>query len=250
MREATPLHGRTALVTGAGRRVGAVIARTLHAAGASVVIHHHTSGEAAARLAAELDGAGPPARTVAADLSRPDAIDAMLSSLDSLGAFPDLIVNSASNFLTSPSDRADLDVWEASIDVNLRAPYLVTMGAVARWARAKPPRADVVNVTDVWGERPAKGRTAYCVSKAGLIMLTKSLSRELGPDVRVNGVSPGPVLMPADYPEEARARAVRRTVMKREGRPEDVAEAVLFLVARTDFATGSILTVDGGRSVV
>lgn len=244
------LTGRTALVTGSARRVGAVIARTLHASGARIILHYHRSRAEAESLARDLPHDGAPALVLGADLAEPSEIEAMFAALDRAHVVPDILVNSAANFLTSPPDRADLDVWQASIDVNLRAPYLVTMLAVERWARQAPARADVVNITDVWGERPAAGRTAYCVSKAGLIMLTKSLARELGALARVNGVSPGPVLMPEAYDERARARAVRRTVLRREGRPEDIAQAVVFLVGGTDYATGSIVTVDGGRSVV
>lgn len=246
---AVDLTGRTALVTGGARRVGAVIATALHAAGARIVLHYRHSATEATVLAAELATDGAPALTVAADLAEPAEIDGMFAALDVSGVLPDIVVNSASNFLVSPADRADLDVWQASIDVNLRAPYLVSMAAAERWARSDLARADIVNITDVWGERPAKGRTAYGVSKAGLIMLTKSLARELAPRVHVNGVSPGPVLFAESYGEEERRRAVRRTVLKREGRPEDVAGAVLFLVG-SDYATGSVVTVDGGRSIM
>jgi pteridine reductase len=244
------LKGRTALVTGGARRVGAAIARTLHAAGARIVLHYRESSGEASTLARELARDGDPAATVRADLARPDEIDAMFATLDAASILPDIVVNSASNFLVAPGDRVDLDVWHASMDVNLRAPYLVSLRAAERWERAALERADVVNITDVWGVRPVMERTAYCVSKAGLIMLTKSLARELAPRVRVNAVSPGPVLLPDGFSEEARRRAIRRTVMRREGSPEDVARAVLFLVGGTDYATGSVLTVDGGRSIV
>ncbi len=241
-----PLSGRTALVTGAARRVGAVIARALSRRGARLAIHHLRSASEASRLVAELEWGGGQARAFRADLSEPTEIARLFDDLEDASLLPDIVVNSAAIFEPSPLDRPDLEGWHRTLAINLTAPYLVSMHAARRLPRGS---GDIVMIADVWGMRPLAGHVAYSTSKAGLIMLTRALARALAPTVRVNAIAPGPVLLPDGHDEADRKRAVSRTLLGREGRPEDVAQAVLFLVSATDYVTGTVLTIDGGRSV-
>ena len=241
---ASPLGGRAALVTGGAVRVGAEIVRALAGAGSRVAIHHRRSRRAAEDLAGEIGRAGGAATVVEADLASAVEIATLFDELDRQGFVPDIVVNSASNFFPSPLDRPDLPGWEEAMAVNLTAPYLVAMHAVARLGDRE---GDIINIADVYGMRPMRRYIAYSVSKAGLVMLTRSLAQSLAPRIRVNAVAPGPVLLPETYTVEERERAVRRTLLGREGSPADVAGAVLFLLTGTRYATGSVITVDGGR---
>jgi pteridine reductase len=246
------LTGRTALVTGAARRVGAEIARGLAESGARVIVHYRSSESAAASLVEELDRSTPGTALVRADLARPEEIERLMGELNASGLRPDILVNSASTFeptpVGEPVGEPGGDGWQATLAINLTAPYLLAMHLVS--ALDAGQSGDVVNVADVWGERPLGGHLAYSVSKSGLLMLTRGLARELAPRIRVNAVNPGPVLLPESYDAGQRRRALRRTLLGREGSARDVANAVLFLVGGTDYATGSVVTVDGGRSVM
>jgi len=242
-----PLFGRTALVTGAAIRVGAEIARSLAAAGARVAIHFDTSSDAARARVEEIRSSGGDAKAFRADLSRSDEISTLVDALDAADYRPDILVNSAALFEPTPTDEPDLDGWQRTLAVNLTAPYQLSMLIAPRMPETG---GDIVNIADVWGMRPLGSHIAYSTSKAGLIMLTRALSRALAPRVRVNAVAPGPVLLPDDMSDRDRDRALARTLLGREGSASDVAKAVLFLVATTDYATGSVLTIDGGRSVV
>jgi pteridine reductase len=241
------LAGRTALVTGAAVRVGAEIARRLARAGARVAIHFNTSGDAAERLVREIREAGGDARPFQANLARTDEIESLFQQLDADHILPDILVNSAACFDPSPTDRPDLDGWRRTLDINLTAPYLLAMLAAPKMPAHG---GDIVNIADVWGLRPLGSHMAYSTSKAGLIMLTRALARAFAPRIRVNAIAPGPVLLPETMSDRERERALARTLLMREGRAADVAEAVHFLVAATDYATGSVLTIDGGRSAV
>jgi pteridine reductase len=243
-----PLAGQTALVTGAARRVGAVIARQLHAAGANVVIHCRRSRTAADALAAELQAArAGSAVVVAADLLDPaqwaPLIDRTLASFGALH----VLVNNASSFYATGMGSITPAQWDDLVGTNLRAPLFLTQAAAAALRNSK---GLVLNIADIHGLRPLRDYIVYSTAKAGLVMLTRALARELAPEVRVNAVAPGPVLWPEEgLSEERRGQIIERTPLHRGGSPDDVARAALFFATQAPFVTGQILAVDGGRSV-
>jgi pteridine reductase len=242
------LTGKAALITGAGRRVGAAIARTLHAAGANIVLHYRSSEEASDALAGELNEARPnsvvPVGADLLDLSQLQALPAIATS--NFGTL-DILVNNASTFYPTPvGDITEID-WNDLIGTNLKAPLFLAQAAAAA---LRISNGLIVNIADIHGMRPLSRHPVYSVAKAGVIMLTQALARELGPSVRVNAVAPGPVMWPEDgMDEELQARIVDRTALKRPGSPEDVARAVLFFASEAPYVTGQVLAVDGGRSV-
>lgn len=242
------LQGKAALVTGAARRVGAVIARRLHAAGADVVIHYRGSEADAAKLEAELNALRPQsARRVKADLLAPIApralVDAALAHFKRL----DILVNNASTFYPTAVGRIEATHWDELMGSNLRAPLFLAQEAAPHLAKQA---GCIVNIADIHAERPLKGYPVYSIAKAGLAALTRSLALELAPAVRVNAVAPGAIAWPEDGQFEGaeRARIVATTPLARIGEPEAVAQAVHFL-ATAPFVSGQVLAVDGGRSV-
>ena len=245
---AAPLAGKSALVTGAARRVGAAIVRSLHAAGANVVLHYRSSSEEAAALAQDLNGVRPGSATLAqCDLLDSSALAQLADTATTAFGGLDILVNNASSFYPTPIGDIDEDDWNDLIGTNLKAPLFLAQAAAAA-LRARSGL--IVNLADIHGVRPMRRHPVYCVAKAGLIMLTRSLARELGPQVRVNAISPGPVMWPEDGVDAAlRDEIINRTALKRIGSAEDVARAVLFFASEAPFITGQILAVDGGRSI-
>jgi pteridine reductase len=242
------LAGKTALITGAARRVGAEIARTLHAAGANTVLHYRSSSEDAAELAREFNHQRPgSAALVSGDLLEIDQLPALATAAVQAFGGLDILVNNASSFYPTPvGDITELD-WDDLIGTNLKAPLFLSQ-AVAPALHAN--HGLVLNLADIHGMRPLRRHPVYSIAKAGLIMLTKSLARELGPHVRVNAIAPGPVLWPDDGLDKAlQAEIIDRTALKRPGTASDVARAALFFAAEAPYVTGQILAVDGGRSV-
>ncbi len=238
------------LVTGAGRRIGATIARVLHAAGGRVVLHCHRSRREAEALAAELNAARPAsAAVVAANLLDAQALAGLVEA--AAGAFGrlDALVNNASSFHPTPLEELSGDDWEDLVGTNLRAPLFLAKAAAPRLRAA---RGAIVNIVDIHAERPLGGFVVYSVAKAGLAGLTRALAVELAPEVRVNGVSPGAILWPEEgehFSAAEQGRIVAHTPLARTGTPEDVAGAVKYLLFDAPFVTGQILAVDGGRSI-
>jgi pteridine reductase len=243
-----PLAGKAALITGAARRVGAATARALHGAGASIVLHYRSSAEEAEALVRELNGARPGSATLAqCDLLDGAAVKELAQSATAAFGGLDILVNNASSFYPTPLGNIDEDDWNDLIGTNLKAPLFLAQAASAA---LRERGGLIVNLADIHGVRPLRRHPVYCVAKAGLIMLTKSLARELGPQVRVNAIAPGPVMWPEDGVDESlRQEIIERTALKRTGSAEDVARAVLFFAAEAPFITGQILAVDGGRSI-
>ncbi|HTW74805.1 MAG TPA: pteridine reductase [Steroidobacteraceae bacterium] len=243
-----PLSGRTALVTGGARRVGAAIVRALHAAGANVLIHCHHSLEDAQTLARELQEARADSSAVAvADLLDCAALPRLIGAAEERFGALHLLVNNASSFYPTPLGRITLSDWEDLMGTNLRAPLFLAQAAAPLLARAG---GSVVNIADIHAQRPLRDHLVYCAAKAGLIMLTRALARELAPAVRVNAIAPGSILWPESGMDEARKqRILERTPLGRHGEPEDIARAVLYLTAYAPFVTGQVLAVDGGRSI-
>jgi pteridine reductase len=242
------MRGKTALVTGGARRVGAAITRRLHAAGANVMLNYRDSATDADALAAELNALrAKSAGTVKAELLAPIAPRALVSAaLQGFGGL-DLVVNNASSFFPVAVGAIEASHWEELIGSNLRAPLFIAQEAAPHLAKT---RGAVVNIVDIHADRPLKGYSVYSIAKAGLAALTRSLAVELAPDVRVNGVSPGAIAWPDDGQLDAkeRDRILATTPLGRVGSPEDIAQAVHFL-ACAPYVTGQILAVDGGRSI-
>ena len=245
------LAGRTVLVTGGARRVGAAIVRRLHRAGANVAIHYRTSSADALRLQRRLEDERNGSTTcVQADLLRLDDVDSLLDAV--IGRFGrlDALVNNASSFYATPIGGISPQAWDDLIGTNLKAPLFLAQSAARELERR---RGCIVNIVDIHAERPLEQHVVYSIAKAGLVALTRSLAQELGPAVRVNAVAPGAIAWPDEgvFAKPAMQREiVRRTPLKRIGRPEDIAGAVEYLIADAPYVTGQILAVDGGRSVV
>jgi pteridine reductase len=242
------LAGKAALVTGGARRVGAAIARHLHAAGAAVLIHYRDSEADAAQLVAELNAARPKsAAKVKAELLAPVAPRALVgAALESFGRL-DLLVNNASTFFPVAVGAMEPAHWEELVGSNLRAPLFIAQHAAEELARRE---GAIVNIVDIHAERPLKGYALYSIAKAGLAAVTRALALELAPRVRVNGVAPGAIAWPEDgqFPDAERGRILATTPLGRTGSPQDIARAVHFL-ATASYVTGQILAVDGGRSI-
>lgn len=247
------MHGmnesdRVALVTGASRRIGAEIVRGLHAAGYRVLLHYHRSEEAARQLAGALNAARPDSVLAqCADLDDTAALDELVRrAIDAWGHL-DALVNNASTFYPTPLGTVTESQWDALLGSNLKAPFFLCQAAAPHLARRQ---GAIVNLVDIYAERPLKGYPAYSIAKAGLAALTRSLAVELAPDVRVNGVAPGAIL----WPEQAdggqtQADILARIPLARSGGPADIAGAVRFLLEEAPYITGQIIAVDGGRSI-
>ena len=243
------LTGKVVLVTGGARRVGAAICRRLHAAGANVLVHYRNATQEAHALQQELNGLR--ARSVAlarADLLAPGALPQLVK--DAVTAFGkiDGLVNNASSFYATPVGAIDERAWDELIGANLKAPLFLSQAAAPELRKTQ---GVIINIIDIHAELPMKNHVVYNVAKGGLLALTRSLARELGPQVRVNGVSPGTVLWPEDAAWQndiERQRIVNQTLLKRTGEPDDIAAAVEFLMT-APYVTGQILAVDGGRSI-
>jgi len=243
------LDGRWALVTGAAKRIGAVVASTLHAAGANVAIHYNRSAAEAEQLAASLNRRrGKSAFTVAANMLDVAAVERLAAQvLERTDGRLDVLVNNASNFYPTPIGTITLEQWDDLFGSNLKAPLFLSQALVPALRAA---RGVIVNIVDVHSQRPLRDHPVYGAAKAGLAMLTRSLAKDLGPHIRVNGVSPDAILWPDEGMSDAlRAGIIKQTALKRSGEPEDIAAAVLFLVRDAPYVTGQIIAVDGGRSV-
>ncbi|MBI5781297.1 MAG: pteridine reductase [Rhodocyclales bacterium] len=242
-------HRPVVLVTGAAQRIGAAIARHLHAHGWNVALHYRTSAAAAERLAAALAAERPgSAAAFAADLADARAAGPLVAAvLERFGRL-DALVNNASTFYPTALPEATPEQWEELMGANARAPFFLTQAAAAELARR---RGAVVNVVDIHAERPLPRYPVYTAAKAALAGLTRALAVELAPAVRVNGVAPGAILWPEDgqYPPEERARILAQIPLQRLGEPSDIARAVRFLLEDAPYVTGQILAIDGGRNL-
>ena len=242
------------IITGAAKRVGAAIARTLHAAGASVIVHCNRSRAEADALVRELNTARAKSATVLqGDLLAYNALKGLIDHAASEFGRLDGLVNNASTFYATPIGAIDEDNWHDLIDSNLKSPLFLSQAAAPY---LKKTRGSIVNIIDIHAERPLKNFVVYTVAKAGLAGLTRSLALELGPEVRVNGVSPGAILWPdaangagSVFPAAEQARIALQTPLQRVGAPDDVASAVKYLMFDAPYVSGQILAVDGGRSV-
>ena len=246
-------HVPVVLVTGAARRVGAEIARALHAAGARVAIHYRSSAADAVALAAELNAARPAdagesAAVFAADLLDIAALPRLVESVVARFGRLDALVNNASSFYATRVGAVDTAAWDDLVGSNLKAPLFLAQAAAPH---LEASGGCIVNITDIHAERPLKGYPLYCAAKAGLLGLTRALALELGPRVRVNAVAPGAIEWPQgknDFPPAERTAIIAHTLLKRVGSPADIARTVKFLVFDAPYVTGQVINVDGGRT--
>ena len=236
------------LVTGAARRVGAVIVRTLHAAGCDVAIHYHRSADEARALAAELDATRPgSAATFAGALGDADVPSRLVDDVVARFGHLDGLVNNASSFYPTPIGTATAQQWDDLFAANARAPFFLAQAAAPA---LRTNGGSIVNIVDIYAERPLAQHPIYSMAKAALWMLTQSLAKDLAPDVRVNAVAPGAILWPASgKPEEAAEALIAKTPLARKGEPADVAEAVRWLLLDASYTTGQLVRVDGGRAL-
>jgi pteridine reductase len=246
-----PLEGKVVLITGGARRVGAAIARRLHGAGANLVVHYRSSAAEARELKSELVKARADSVVlVQGDLLKPASLAGLIK--DSVKAYGqlDALINNASSFYATPMGEVSEKAWDDLIGTNLKAPLFLSQAAARELRKT---HGAIVNIIDIHAEFPMKGYVVYNVAKGGLLALTRSLARELGPEVRVNGVAPGTIVWPDDdswKDEVSRQRIMNQTALKRIGEPDDIAKAVEFLLTGGPYVTGQVLAVDGGRSVM
>jgi pteridine reductase len=244
--DSPPLAGHTVLITGGARRLGAAMAQALHAVGANIVIHHLKSTQDAAALVDTFNAARKAsAMALQADLldtaRLPQLIEATVERFGSL----DILINNASTFYATPVGAITAAQFDDLIGTNLRAPLFLAQAAAAELRRR---RGLIINMVDIHGMKPLKRYPTYSSAKAALIMLTRSLARELAPEVRVNGIAPGPVMVPADIDAALESEIIGKTLLKRAGEPQDIGKAALYLATLAPYVTGQILAVDGGRS--
>lgn len=237
-----------ALVTGGAKRVGAAIARQLHADGYDLALHYRRSEEEMRALAAELEARRPDSvLPLRADLSDFDRLAEIVAQ--TVGRFGrlDALVNNASAYYATPIGETTPQQWDELFASNARAPFFLAQAAAPH---LKASHGAIVSLADIYAERPLHGHTVYCMAKAALVMMTKSLARELGPEVRVNAVAPGNVLW-SENPIKAETLDVlrERTALQRQGSPEDIVSAVRWLLTGNRYITGQIVAIDGGRSV-
>ncbi|MCL1635796.1 pteridine reductase [Luteimonas sp. SX5] len=235
-----------ALITGAGRRIGAAIARRLHAAGFDLVLHYRSSAADLQALAEELEAVRSGSTfALQADLAQFDRLPELVAQTVGRYGRLDALVNNASAFRPTPIGAATPADWDELFAANARAPFFLAQAAAPH---LKAARGAVVNLVDIYAERPLRGHALYCMAKAALAMATQSLALELAPDVRVNAIAPGAILWPEGGADEAKQRALlARTPLARTGTPEEIAEAVRWLLQDARYTTGQILRVDGGR---
>lgn len=238
---------KVVLITGAAHRIGAATARHLHDAGMNIVLHYHSSRDAAQAIQKELNAKRENSVVlVQADLLATKALPALVKEAHTAWGRLDVLINNASTFYQTPINDADDKQWNDLIGTNLKVPFFLAQAAAPFLKKYK---GCIINMADIHAERPLKAYPIYSVAKAGLVMLTKSLACELGPHVRVNAVAPGAILWPEDIDEVTKQRIVNKTFLKRKGVPMDIAKTILFLLNDAAYITGQILSVDGGRSL-
>jgi pteridine reductase len=237
-----------ALITGAAHRIGAAITRRLHREGLDIALHYHRSQAAAEALQEELEGRrADSVRLIQADLNVLEQLTEMIQQISQWRGRLDLLVNNASSFYPTPLEQLSVEQWDDLMGTNLKAPFFL---ATAAAPLLRATRGAIINLVDIHAERPLKHHPVYSMAKAGNAMMVKSLARELGPEIRVNGVAPGAILWPEqELSEQVKNEILSRTSLGRSGTPEEIAGTVRFLALDAPYITGQIIAVDGGRSV-
>ncbi len=240
--------GKVALITGAAHRIGATTARILHQAGFSIVIHYRNSDQAAKALQQSLQLERPDSvALVQGDLHQVDQFDRLIEEAVAAWGRLDALINNASTFYPTPVGSITEHHWDDLIGSNLKAPLFLSQAAAPYLLETE---GNIINIVDIHADRPLKEHPVYSIAKAGLAMLTKSLARELGPQIRVNGIAPGAILWPEnDMDDATKSEILSRTALKRTGEPADISRTALFLIRDAHYITGQILSVDGGRTL-
>ena len=241
------LTNMVVLITGAAHRIGATTARMLHAEGMNILLHYRHSHEAAEALQAELNDIRPDSVSLLqADLHDTPGLPDLIENAIKVWGRLDVLINNASSFYATPIGTVTEDQWDDLIGSNLKAPLFLSQAA-APYLRQH--QGCIISIVDIHAERPLKQFPVYSMAKAGLVMLTKSLACELGPEVRVNAVAPGAILWPEHLGKAEKEKIISRTFLKRQGAPDDIARAILYLVRDAGYVSGQVLTIDGGRSL-
>ena len=236
------------LITGGAKRIGARIARTLHAEEMNLVIHFNTSSDDANELCSELNSIrNESAIAIGSNLTNQTEVESLITKVIKTTGQLDVLINNASTFYPTPIEDITLDDWDNLMGTNLKAPLFLCKHAAPH---IKESKGCIINMVDIHASKPLKNHPIYGSAKSGLVMLTRSLAKDLAPEVRVNGIAPGMILWPENGPsEETKQKVIDQIPLKRSGEPNDIAQTVLFLIAHADYITGQIIAVDGGRGI-
>jgi pteridine reductase len=241
---------KVALITGAARRIGAAIARILHQNGIDVVLHYHQSEAEIKALCDEFNASrANSACIMRANLSEISELVPLIDKAAGAWGRLDILINNASQYYKTAVGKVTEQAWDGLMAANLKAPFFLSQAAVPYLEKHQ---GCIINLADIHSERPLKDYAVYSITKAGIAMLTKTMAKELGARVRVNAVSPGPIVWPEEENEltdELKRAVIDRTALKKEGSPNEIAKAVLYLVKDADYVTGHLLAVDAGRSL-
>lgn len=238
---------KVVLITGAAHRIGAITARFLHEAGFNIILHYLSSRSAAQALQEELNSKRENSVVlVQADLTANNSLIALVKEAHNAWERLDVLINNASTFYRTPIGSANDQHWNDLFGTNVKAPFFLSQAAAPFLRKT---HGCIVNMVDIHARRPLKEYSIYSMAKAALETMTKALARELGPEIRVNGVAPGAILWPDDIDEVTKQRIVSKTFLKRKGEPEDIARAIRFIIEDAPYMTGQILSIDGGRSL-
>ena len=242
-----PLENQVALVTGAGRRIGRVIALTLARAGANVVVNYNESREEAQSAVQEIKGLGVGAIALRADVANSVQVQAMFRAVQKRFKRLDILVNNAAVFFPVRWENLKGNDWDRILGINLKGSFFCAQAAARMMRRQRHGR--IINISSLGGIQAWPKYMHYCASKAGVIMLTRCLAKALAPDICVNSVAPGTILFPGEKRSEEKVKIIRATPLKKAGRPEDIAEMVLYLATCGAYITGQVFVVDGGKSI-
>ncbi len=238
---------KTVLITGAAKRIGAAIAEHLHSSGMNVIIHYNTAAKKAHELVRKLNGIRPDsAIMIQANFEHKEYYAALIDAALNFKGQLDVLINNASVYFPTPTASLHDQQWQKIMNTNLKAPLFLSQFAAQS---LRSTRGCIINITDIHAVRPLKNHSIYSVSKAGLVMLTQSLAKELAPAIRVNAISPGVIMWPDDLADDKKSAILNETMMKRAGDVEDITKAILFLIKDADYITGQVLNIDGGRTL-
>ena len=241
------MYDKTVLITGAAKRIGATLARYLHAEGMNVIVHYHRSAKEAHELVRELNSKRhDSAITIQGDLQHKEYYQAIIETALVFKDGLDVLINNASAFYPTPVAEITDEDWHNLIDTNLKAPLFLSKLAANALRKSN---GCIINIADIHSIRPLSGHTVYSISKSGLVTLTQSLAKELAPRIRVNAISPGAIAWPENIEENNKQQIMNQIPMQRTGELEDIAKTALFLIRDADYITGQVINVDGGRSL-
>ena len=242
------MKNKTVLITGAANNIGAAIAEELHSCGMNVIVHYNNSEEEARELVKKLNGnRHDSAISIKADLEKEDHYIPLVNAALNFKGHIDVLINNASAIYPTSLNNLNIKQWNELININLKAPLFISQLAAKSLGESK---GCIINITDIHASNPLKDHTIYCISKAGLVTLTKSLAKELAPNIRVNGISPGAITWPNDMDNKTKENIINQTILKKKGNAEDIAKTIVFLINDADYITGQILNVDGGKTLL